>query len=377
MKNVIVFGGGQQGNLIAQDLVERGYNVTIADIVRRNNDIPFVDIDVSSEHFKTTVFHDLDLIVCALPAELGERCVRQAVLSGVDCVDVSFTELNYKETEINDLANKCNCIVLADCGLAPGLPNLMIGDMLRERGSLDQAGFYVGGISALEDKNYLGYVPSWSIKDLCSEYTRPARIAVNGKIVTLPPPLYHTTYDLEILKTTFGDFEAFYSDGVRSLLQLRDRIPTIIEKTLRWPGHIKKIQEITQVSGDNYDIEKLEKAYNNLERSNNDLVVLRVFGEKYYKDITCPDYHKVYDMVVYGTLHGDHKNTAMSQTTGHSCSGFASLLLENYVNYKGVFYPEDIGLKTKEALNHMINWLSSYDIKIQNKTYNINKAFPQ
>lgn len=346
--SVIIFGGGQQGSLIARDLIENGHNVVIADIVQRNDDIPFIYVDVSKDSITEFLHPGIDLVVCALPAELGERCVSAAVFQGKDCVDLSFTECDLMKYD--EIAKHNRCMVLADCGLAPGLPNLVIGHLVDKYERLDEAIFYVGGIAQNPKRNDLGYVPSWSIPDLCSEYTRPARILVNGKVITLPPPLYHTLHDLELLETPVGKLEAFYSDGVRSLLSLSKVVPTILEKTLRWPGHIEKIQKITGVSGDKYNIDALEAAYTALDRGTDDVVILRVRGKK---DTIIDQY----DLICYG----NDEYTAMSRTTGHSCAAFAELVLQRYVRY-GVLYPEDIGMLFPDALDLVISHLRNHDV---------------
>lgn len=352
-KSILIFGGGQQGSLVARDLIENGHHVVIADKVRRNDDIPFLEVDVASDQFNPS-FRDVDLVICALPAWLGERCVWYAIHNGVDCVDLSFTDADLKRFDAAAVQSRCT--VLADCGLAPGLPNLVIGYMLSRYRRLKSAGFYVGGIAQDPKRNELGYVPSWSIPDLCSEYTRPARIAVNGKVVTLPAPLWHVTSDLEIVETPIGNLEAFYSDGVRSMLSLRDHIPTIIEKTLRWPGHIAKIQEIAEVSGDDYNIKALERAYSALDRGTDDVVVLEVWGE----GARIPRYLERYILV----CRGNEEHTAMARTTGHSCAAFAELVLQGYADH-GVLYPEDVSALRPQSLDFVVEQLAEHGVQFK------------
>ena len=73
---------------------------------------------------------------------------------------------------------------------------------------------------------------------MIEEYTRPARLVTNGHTVIKPAMT-------EIEKVDFvgvGELDAFNSDGLRSLLDMP--IPNMVEKTLRFPGHIQKIIEM-------------------------------------------------------------------------------------------------------------------------------------
>lgn len=354
-KSVLIIGGGMQGSLVARDLIEDGYRVVIGDIVQRNEDIPFKTIDVTNGESLHPDFSGFDVVVSALPAALGEKVVCSAVTYGIDCVDLSFTEADLREYD--KAAKQSNCAILADCGLAPGLPNLIIGYLVDQYTRLNSAIFYVGGIAQDPNRNYLGYVPSWSIPDLCSEYYRPARILVNGKVITFPPPLYHTTHDLELIDTPVGKLEAFYSDGVRSLLSLDKVVPTILEKTLRWPGHIKMIQKIAGVSGNKYYPDALELAYSSLERGTDDVVVLRVCGET-------ESIREQFDLVCYG----DENYTAMTRTTGHACAAFVELVLRGLTK-TGVQFPEDTGMIFSESLGIVIKHLKKHGIYFSHTQY--------
>jgi saccharopine dehydrogenase-like NADP-dependent oxidoreductase len=338
MRAVIVVGGGRQGSLIARDLLASGYEVTILDKVRQNENIPFIEADASAG--LSFYISNFDLVICALPSTLGEACVREAIDCRVNCVDLSFTECDFRNYETE--AKTAGVTVLADCGVAPGLSNLLLGHLVNKHEVLDRAMIYVGGVSRRVDRNQLGLTPSWSASDLCSEYTRPARVVVNGRVVTLPPPLYQPTHDLEIVNTAAGKMEAFYSDGVRSLLDLKERVPTIVEKTLRWPGHLRLVQDSSGVNGFNYNIEALATEYSKLESNTDDVVVLQVYVENSV-------IRERYDLVCYG----DDEHTAMAKVTGHSCAAFAELVLQDLIE-PGVLYPEDLAMRFESPLTILV-----------------------
>lgn len=329
-KKVLIFGNGQQGSLIAQDLLNYGYDVTVADKAQKDTNAKFLCLDITKDF--VPISDGYDLIISALPASLGPLCVALAVSKGINCVDLSFTETDLHEKF--DRISKINgCTVLADCGLAPGLPNLIIGDAISRYGTLESAKIYVGGVADDEFINDLGYVPTWSISDLCSEYTRKSRVVINHREIELPEPLYQYASDLEHVgfKNAGLVLEAFPSDGVRSLIRYKYKIRNIIEKTLRYPSHLAQIQLLSGVSDNNFEFSKLEKTFSSLPFGD-DLVALKVNIVQYGQQ-------ESFELVEYGTP----KLSAMSKTTAYSCAAFARALLEGKVTQNGVIYPEDLG----------------------------------
>ena len=79
------------------------------------------------------------------------------------------------------------------------------------------------------------YMAPFSPSDVIEEYTRPARIKVDGVPVEVPALSERHAIEVE----GYGTMEAFLTDGLRSVL---DTIPcaTMKEYTVRWPGHIDK-----------------------------------------------------------------------------------------------------------------------------------------
>jgi len=366
-QKVLVLGGGLQGSTIAEDLLEDGYDVTVADIKDpftqlmkpeakiyfdgdQKANFQFFDAEDIKKYPKIfgAYFKTFDVVVGALPAKYGASCVQTAVESGVNFIDLTFTATDLMQ--FDSVARENNCFVVADCGLAPGLSNLIIGDLLRKHQSIDEVKIYVGGISAKQDKNKYGYVRTWSLSDLCQEYIRESRILENGKEKILAAPISQNS--TEILHVpTVGDLEAFYSDGVRSLLHLKDEIPTIIEKTLRWPGHLKEIQNlITPIKKNEFSVGPFFKEFENkIPVGTDDLVVMVVegAGEKY-------------TLIDYGVLN----KSAMTRTTAYSCGAFAKLALKGWLTgITGVHFPEQIG-RSNSCYEFIIKQMEKRGVKI-------------
>jgi saccharopine dehydrogenase-like NADP-dependent oxidoreductase len=102
----------------------------------------------------------------------------------------------------------------------------------RKLGRLEEASVYVGGNPCEPDAEW-SYMAPFSPSDVIAEYTRPARI-IRGGVVTERPALSERHH---ITVPGYGEFEAFLTDGLRSVLETIEATE-MAEYTLRWPGHI-------------------------------------------------------------------------------------------------------------------------------------------
>jgi len=238
---ILVLGGGQQGRVIAGDLVTAlpRSRVTIADL--RRPELPalanlgWTGLDAGDTAAMTRLISDHDLIVGALPSRFGHASMRAAIETRRPMVDVSFAAED--PLALDAEARRAGVAIVPDCGLAPGLSHLLVGHAAARR-LPDEAVIYVGGVARDPSRPY-GYTVTWSLDDLLEEYVRPARIVRNGAPVTLP-----VFSELELIAVEgAGEMEAFLSDGLRTLmttLPIRD----MSERTLRWPGHVSAVQPL-------------------------------------------------------------------------------------------------------------------------------------
>jgi len=243
MKRILVLGGGAQGRVIAGDIAASlpDAQVAVADVRRptlppRQN-LEWIEVDCSNRETIARLLAAHDLGVCALPSRLGFGALEAAIEAKRSMVDVSFAA---EDPLSLDAAARAAGVTLApDCGLAPGISNLIVGHAVAVRGVPSELMIYVGGVAA-DPSAPFGYVITWSIDDLLEEYTRPARIVQDGAIVSMPVFSGMETIDIEGV----GAMEAFYSDGLRSLMHTVPGVPTMGEKTLRWPGHAAAVQPL-------------------------------------------------------------------------------------------------------------------------------------
>ena len=166
-----------------------------------------------------------------------------------------------------------------------------------------------------------------------------------------------------------GTLEAFNTDGLRTLIKTMD-IPNMIEKTLRYPGHIEYINLLRQ-SG---FFKKEHININGKKVRPIDLTAKLLFplwhleeGEKEFtvlqfrmrgKENNC---QKEYLYHLFDQFDEETKITSMARTTGYTCSAVARLLIDNQYSRKGISPPEFIGADA-HCFNRVIKDLKKRNI---------------
>ena len=161
---------------------------------------------------------------------MGYQALEAIIKAKKNVVDISFFPED--PLELDDLAKQNHVTAVVDCGVAPGISNLLLG-YYNERMTITHFECLVGGLPKQRVKPF-EYKAPFSPIDVLEEYTRPARYVENGFVVTKPALSDAELIDFEKV----GTLEAFNTDGLRTILFTMSHIPNMIEKTLRYPGHI-------------------------------------------------------------------------------------------------------------------------------------------
>jgi len=214
----------------------------------------------------------------------------------------------------------------------------------------------------------LGYVITWSASDLIDMYSRKVTIVKEGKTTRV-----EALTGLE--ETTFpgiGRVEAFYTDGLRTLLHTVKGVHEMWEKTLRYPGHVEKIEllkamgffdeeplEIDGASVSPKDIATrlFERKLRKPEIRDVVAILIRVSGTKNGRD-------KIYSYQILDRYDEKRKVTAMARTTAYTASVVTQLLAQRMIEEKGVVPPEKIGMNEKLYVK-FVNEMLKRGIKIQ------------
>ena len=181
------------------------------------------------DEVKRTV-ESADIVLGALASRIGFQTLGAVIDAGRDYVDISF--MPEDAWTLDEQARARGVTAVVDCGVAPGMSNLMAGHGVRQLDECRCITIYVGGLP-VERRLPYQYKAGFSPYDVIQEYTRPARIVEHGEMVVREALSEPEIIDFDGI----GSLEAFNTDGLRSLASML-KVPFMKEKTLRYPGHI-------------------------------------------------------------------------------------------------------------------------------------------
>ena len=348
----IVLGAGRVGSAMAIDLAnDPSFDVRVADRdprrlvpLQERHGIPTERVDFSLSSTVTRAIKDVDLVISAVPGFLGYRTLEAIIDAGKNVVDIAF----FPEDPfgLDEAAKAKGVTAIVDCGVAPGMSNLLVGHVHALLDRTDSVGIYVGGLPA-ERTGLYEYRAVFSPIDVIEEYVRPARIVENGKVVVKPAlsEVEPMTFD------AVGTLEAFNTDGLRTLAETIDA-PNMVEKTLRYPGHADKVRLLRDtgffsdeaIDLEGHEVRPLDVATAllfpmwELKQGEEDVTVMRIVVEG-AKDGVGVRY--TYDLVdrfdrVTGT-------SSMARTTGYAATAAARMLCAALFAEPGVVAPEFLG----------------------------------
>ncbi|MGQ9506397.1 MAG: saccharopine dehydrogenase family protein [Candidatus Bathycorpusculaceae bacterium] len=243
----LILGCGNIDSVAAQDLAESTVPVevvvadksetrvkSVAEKIGRKN-VSWIQLDATNQNQLITALKKFDIAMGFLPALFGYRLAEACIVAGKNLVDVSYMQEN--PLSLNDKATKAGVTIIPDCGLAPSISNILVGHAAEKLDKIKMVHIMVGGLPEKPLKP-LGYAITWSPESLIDEYTRKARIVKGGKVVKV-----EALSGLEEINFPgLGRLEAFYTDGLRNLIDTLGDVEEMWEKTLRYPGHAEKIK---------------------------------------------------------------------------------------------------------------------------------------
>jgi saccharopine dehydrogenase-like NADP-dependent oxidoreductase len=368
MKKITVLGAGMVGRAMAVELSKK-HRVTAADIDTRaldmlpvSTDIQKIHLDVTDHDALASAISGSDIVVSAVPGFLGLQTMEQIIRQRKDLVDISF--LPEDAGHLDSLARQMGVTVVMDCGVAPGMPNYIVG-YHNERMKIEAMEYMVGGLPKTRTWPF-EYKAPFSPCDVIEEYTRPARYVENGRTVVKPA----MSDPEKIFFDGVGTLEAFNTDGLRSLIRTMNHIPDMKEKTLRYPGHINLIMALRDagffgkepVAVNGTDVTPLDftsgilfKAWK-LGEEEPEFTVMRIRIRGTEEGI---DREITYDL--YDEYDPEEKVSSMARTTGFTATGTAEMILNGIITGKGVFPPELVGRDGK-CYDFIISYLRDRNI---------------
>jgi len=256
---MLVLGAGLQGSACAYDLLRQPNvdRVTLADL-QPGRAAPFVKqagggrgreggragkrlvlarLDVKDAKRLRPLLARHDAVLCALPYYFNLSVTKAAVAAGIHCADLGGnTEIVQQQQKLHPVAKRKGISVIPDCGLAPGMVNIIAAEGIRRVGQADTVKIYVGGLPQHPEPP-LNYQIVYSLEGALDYYTTPSWVLRDGK-----PARVDALSEVETVEfpAPVGTLEAFHTGGGISTMPwaYAGQVRTMEYKTLRYRGHV-------------------------------------------------------------------------------------------------------------------------------------------
>jgi lysine 6-dehydrogenase len=255
---MLVLGAGLQGSACAYDLLQRPEveRVTLADLnprrvptfLKRQKDkrLAAVRLDATRAPQLRKLMRGHDAVMNALPYYFNYPVAKAAVAMGLHCADLGGnTEIVQQQKTLHAAARKKGVSVIPDCGLAPGMVNIIAAEGIRRVGDAESVKIFVGGLPQKPEPP-LNYQIVYSLEGALDYYTTPSWVLREGR-----PERVDALSELETVEfpAPVGTLEAFHTGGGISTMPwaYSGKVRTMEYKTLRYPGHLAIMRPIREM----------------------------------------------------------------------------------------------------------------------------------
>ena len=377
MPKAVVLGAGLVGSVMAADLAEdEAFEVTLADLrpeaLRRAqaataNRLSTCEVDLSDPARVRETVAPFDIVLGALPSTIGYQSLRAVIEAGKSYCDISF--MSEDALELDEQARSRGVTAVVDCGVAPGLSNMIAGHGAAQLDRCERIEMYVGGLPRRPQEPFY-YKAAFSPADVIEEYTRPARLVEGGRTV-----VREALSEVEPIEFAgIGTLEAFNTDGLRTLIRTLD-VPFMKEKTLRHPGHAALMRVFRDtglfgrdpIAAGGSTVRPLDVTSALLfpkwsyEKGEEDMTALRVIVEGVRDGVK---ERRTWEMVdTYDRATG---TSSMARTTAFPCAAVARLIAAGTLARPGVIAPERIG-QEPGLLPRVLEALERRGVRVQER----------
>lgn len=351
MSRIVVLGCGTVGRYMAIDLCkDPDFEVISVDVNReplehlaRDYPVQIRVEDLSTGEGVTRAVEDADIVIGSVPYSIGYKMLERVIRAGKNIVDISY----FPEDPfgLDDMAKEKGVTAVVDCGVAPGMANIILGNHMRNM-KVTRYECYVGGVPKSK-KAPLGYKSPFPVLEVLEEYAESGRMVEDGKVVVKPMLAETMTIDLDEV----GTLACLNSDGLRTLIRTTE-IPDMFEKTLRYPGHVNAMRilrdagslNMTPIQVEGVSVRPIDVTASLLtpiwkyEPGEADLTIMRLVISGMEEGIPVT---YTYDMV--DEYDPETMTLSMARTTGYTCIAVTRLVLDGGYSQKGIIPPEFVG----------------------------------
>lgn len=345
MTNVLVMGAGQVGLCVAVLLAQdQNYNITLVDqtfssLAKSATEstegirLHLQDVTQLEALQSWAAVENFQVVCCCLPHHLSVKMAQLA--ANLECHYFDLTEDRQASDTIRGMTCAGQRVVMTQCGLAPGLVNLVAASLIREHPDIDTLEIRTGAIPQ-KPVSVLQHACSWSVAGLVNEYLNPSAWIENYKLQE-GPSLSH----LAAVEVRGQNFEVFTtSGGVGSLLSsFESRVANLIYKTLRHPGHCQQMRFLLDDLKLRHHRKLLMQVLlQAMPALPNDQVVVDVVGYNTTNNTTVARYTKIFKPKTIGGI----RWLAIQWTTAASVVAMIDLVLRNAMGKTGVILQEEV-----------------------------------
>ncbi|MDO8501511.1 MAG: saccharopine dehydrogenase C-terminal domain-containing protein [Gemmatimonadaceae bacterium] len=255
---MLVLGAGLQGSACAYDLLQ---NDEVTEVRLADLDVghiaPFLapysgrrliptPLDVRDTDAVRALMREANAVMSAIPYYFNLDLARLATETGVHFCDLGGnTDIVVEQKKLDATARRKGVTVVPDCGLAPGMVNILAQYGISQMDSVDEVKIYVGGLPQNPEPP-LNYQIVYSLEGVLDYYTTLSWVVRDGKQTQVKALSEREPVHFD---APVGELEAFHTAGGLSTMAARyeGRIPTMEYKTLRYPGHAQIMEAIREL----------------------------------------------------------------------------------------------------------------------------------
>ena len=256
---MLVLGAGLQGGACVYDLLQNDAITEVRLADRTVEHLPtflqpyvggerlkLISLDVTDAAAVASAMQGVVSVMCALPYYYNLAMSEAAIAAGANFCDLGGnTEIVQHQKELSAKAAAKGLTVVPDCGLAPGMVNILAQLGIDRLDATQSVRIYVGGLPQ-HPTGPLKYQIVYSIEGVLDYYTTLSWIVRDKKRVQMEAlsEIEPVQFDAPV-----GELEAFHTAGGLSTMAHRyeGQIPEMEYKTLRYPGHAKIMEAIREL----------------------------------------------------------------------------------------------------------------------------------
>ena len=252
---LLVLGAGLQGGAAAFDLLRRS-DIERVGVVDQDSErierlrlrlgdrrLAMHAVDVADSDRVADVMQEYDACLSAVPYWFNVELTRAAIAAGIHFCDLGGNNAVVGEQLAQDAAAQdAGVTVVPDCGLAPGMANVLAAHAMRKLDDTAALRIRVGGLP-LHPRPPHDYQLVFAVEGLINEYVERCIVVRDGVKLSVEPL---TEIESIEFPEPFGTLEAFHTSGGLSTLArtFAGKVRDMDYKTIRYPGHAIRMRAL-------------------------------------------------------------------------------------------------------------------------------------